>query len=202
MHRWTLLLAILLLIPACRRNSSESDALGGNEGSAEFETHESPLVAEAASEGSEVATEDPHADDDAWSYDSERLGTFYVGMLRSALREELLDPPERSERTQEAGSGFFVETWSYPRRGLTFVFESPNEAGDMLLRSIELTGQGPLRTSRQVGIAATRERVLEAYVDAPILLRDDAVIVGTEQRGIRFNFSQTRVATIYIGPNP
>jgi len=126
--------------------------------------------------------------------------------LDQAAKEviQLLGKPEKEGKLalQEA-DGNYVQTWSYPAKGLQLVMSAGGKkSGAKTLAMITATAPCDLATQRGIKIgspASAPRKAYAAYADPESPATPDAFVVVSVYGGIIFHFEHGKVSRIFFG---
>jgi hypothetical protein len=147
-----------------------------------------------------AAEADPDA---AWKM----LKAERFGELRLELPEKdvlkLLGKPEKQGRVVLQGAdGMYVQTWSYPAKGLEFTMSAEKKTGPKSIASITAFPPCDFSTKKGIKIGSPEGDTRKAYAawaDRENASEKNTFIAGSVYGGIIFNFTKGKVSRIFFG---
>ncbi|NVB39346.1 hypothetical protein G6O69_16000 [Pseudenhygromyxa sp. WMMC2535] len=132
---------------------------------------------------------------------SELIGDFALGQGTAKVRHALGKPETKSAIVEEAATGEWVQTWTYPE-GLSFMMSADTEGGPQTISTISIEAPSKLKTRRGIGIGARREAVERAYGDVrnpEEEFGEDDFVAGSIYGGLMFHFEGDAVESVFLG---
>lgn len=131
---------------------------------------------------------------------TESLGGLRIGAASAAV-EGLLGAPKSKGKAELWGAdGLYHRDLGYPAAGAVIGMSAPAARGPWEVAAITLKPPAALKTSRGIGIGATRKEVTAAYGPAAQSGDSGQLIVGSEFDGLIFSFDRRgRVEEIFLG---
>jgi hypothetical protein len=174
------------------------------------------LVASAACGGSaptpsDVAPKNTSAPSITTSFADPMSETFdgiAVGMGAAALEKLLGAPDEKGTPVEMGATGMFEADWRWSSRGLRLRMGARSAEEAPTVSAIEIAAPSSLRTSRGVGLGATRAEVEAAYKDALGKGRDpnepdpdteQLLVLGSVYGGTFFRFEGGKLVSVFVG---
>lgn len=153
--------------------------------------------------GSAPSVETSYADPTNETFDGLRLG------MDAKTVHLLFGPPdEKGTPAEMAATGMFEADWRWASRGFTARMGATSAGAEPSLSGMEIAGSSKLRTSRGVGLGATRAEVESLYADAlgkgrqpdePNPDTDRLLVLGSIYGGTFFRFENGKLVSIYVG---
>lgn len=117
---------------------------------------------------------------------------------------KLLGKPEKEEKLRlQAADGNYVQTWSYPSKGVELVMSAGGKLGGAkAVASITATAPCNLATQRGVKIGSpesTPRKAYAAYADRDSPATPGVFVVASVYGGLIFNFDHGKVSRIFFG---
>jgi hypothetical protein len=139
---------------------------------------------------------------------SETFDGIAVGMNVQAV-QLLLGPPDQKGTPVEMGAtGMFEADWRWSSRGLTARMGATTAEGEPSVSGMEIAAPSTLRTSRGIGLGATRAEVEALYKDAlgkgrqpdePNPDTEQLLVLGSVYGGTFFRFEGGKLVSIFVG---
>jgi len=133
--------------------------------------------------------------------DSEHLGPMKLGMTAKQVVAAVGKPATRSAWTLEGATGTWIQTWTWPTRGLTAIMGAQSRGGAQSVDRVWIDGKSTLATARGIRLGATRAKVVKAY-DKDVNEEEsspDRAVVGSIYGGLIFTLKNGRVVQIFLG---
>ncbi|MCA9642525.1 MAG: hypothetical protein H6718_16195 [Polyangiaceae bacterium] len=138
---------------------------------------------------------------------SESIGGFSSGTTSDDVISKLGEPDSRPARVEEGASGEFVVSWKWQAQGILLEMASPSADGPLSVRGLSIRAPSQLKTSKGIGIGASRADVERAYQGLGWKAGDDGIapqpnefLIGTVYGGTRFRFDgDAKVESIEVG---
>lgn len=153
--------------------------------------------------GSAPSVETSYADPKNETFDG-----LAVGMDADAVLLLVGPPDEKGTPAEMAATGMFEADWRWSSRGLTARMGAPSADAEPSVSGIEIAGSSKLRTSRGLGLGATRAEVESLYQDAlgkgrqpdePNPDNERLLVLGSIYGGTFFRFENGKLVSIYVG---
>lgn len=139
---------------------------------------------------------------------SETFEGLALGLDGAAVEQRFGAPDQKGQPQEMAATGLFESDWVWTARGLRLGMTATTADAAPTVGSIEIAGPSTLRTSRGIGIGATRAEVEAAYRDAlgkgrdpsePDATSETRLILGSVYGGTAFRFEGGKVVSIFVG---
>jgi hypothetical protein len=146
----------------------------------------------------DAAPPDPSTDPDTSYYDQESLGLLHARMTDRDAIAALGKPSKRGKPWNEAATGSWVTTWTWP--DATVDLAGDHENGPWTARDVSIGGASTFATRRGIHLGSTRAEVERTYPQADWPQQHpDRYLVGSPYGGILFFFADDKVVGISIG---
>lgn len=118
-----------------------------------------------------------------------------------ALLKQLGAPAKRGKVVLQEADGTYVQTWKYPKQGLTLVVASEERAGPKNVASILARAPCALKTTRGIGVGSSLGEVRKAYAQEQNReeTTTDRFVAGSIYSGVIFELTGRKVTSIFIG---
>jgi hypothetical protein len=147
-----------------------------------------------------AANVDPDA---AWKMlNAERLGDLRLELPEKDVLKLLGKPEKQSKTVLQEADGMYVQTWSYPARGLEFTMSAGKKAGPKTIASITAFPPCSFSTKKGIKIGSPEAEARKAYAawaDRESASEKGVFIAGSVSGGIIFNFAKGKVSRIFFG---
>lgn len=153
--------------------------------------------------GSAPSVETSYADPTSETFDG-----LAIGMDAEAVQLLLGPPDERGTPVEMAATGMFEADWRWKSRGLTARMGAASADAEPRVSGMEIAGSSKLRTSRGIGLGATRAEVESLYADAlgkgrepnePNPDTEQLLVLGSLYGGTFFRFESGKLVSIFVG---
>lgn len=201
-------LAAILALTACKRDPAPAPAPAARAAARPTALKAQPRPDAAptrapAPDGSAAAKPNTASKDPFALMNGEAIGELRIAMPAARARALLGEPKERSKIDHEAATGDYVQTWTYPRRGLRLVMASGERGGPQKIASVHASAPCALVTRRGIRIGSPASSVRRLYAaeqeqdgTAP---SDETFVAGSVYGGLIFTFAEGRVSTMFLG---
>ncbi len=144
------------------------------------------------------------ADQDAASkmLKAERLGELRLELPEKDVLKLLGKPEKQSKVVLQEADGMYVQTWSYPAKGLDLTMSAEKKGGPKTIASITAFAPCDLSTKKGIKIGSTEGETRKAYAawaDRENASEKNTFIAGSVYGGIIFNFAKGKVSRIFFG---
>lgn len=153
--------------------------------------------------GSAPSVETSYADPTKETFDG-----LAIGMDADTVRLLFGPPDEKGTPVEMGATGMFEADWRWASRGLTARMGATSAGGEPSVSGMEIAGASKLRTSRGLGLGATRAEVESLYEDAlgkgrqpdePNPDTERLLVLGSIYGGTFFRFEGGKLVSIYVG---
>lgn len=171
----------LLALSACGGNSSE------------------PREAAAPAPSSASPSADPT---------SETFEGLALGLTAASVEKRFGAPDQKGTPTEMGATGTFEADWEWKSLGLRLRMSAATAEEAPTVGAIEIEPPSKLRTSRGIGLGATRAEVEAAYRDAlgkgrepdePDATSETRLILGSVYGGTIFRFEGGKLVSVFVG---
>lgn len=133
--------------------------------------------------------------------DSEHLGPMKLGLPAKAVVAAVGQPAKKTGWTMEGATGTWIQTWTWPARGLTAIMGAQSKGGALSVDRVWIDGKSTLATARGIRLGATRAQVVKAY--GKDINEDESspeqAVVGSIYGGLMLSFKSGKVVQIFLG---
>ena len=147
-----------------------------------------------------AAEVDPDA---AWKMlNAERLGELRLELPEKDVLKLLGKPEKQSKVVLQGADGMYVQTWSYPAKGLEFTMSAEKKAGPKTIATITAFPPCNFSTKKGIKIGSAETEARKAYAawaDRESASQKDSFVAGSIYGGIIFNFAKGKVSRIFLG---
>jgi hypothetical protein len=147
-----------------------------------------------------AAEADPDA---AWKMlKAERLGELRLELPEKDVLKLLGKPGKQSKTVLQEADGMYVQTWSYPSKGLEFTMGAEKKAGPKTIATITVFAPCTLSTKKGIKIGSAETEARKAYAawaDKESASEKGVFVAGSVYGGIIFNFTKGKVTRMFFG---
>lgn len=147
-----------------------------------------------------AAKADPDA---AWKMlKAERLGELRLELPEKDVLKLLGKPEKQSKTILQEADGMYVQTWSYPAKGLEFTMSAEKKAGPKTIASMTAFPPCSFSTKKGIKIGSPEAETRKAYAswaDKESASEKGTFVAGSVYGGIIFNFAKGKVSRIFFG---
>jgi hypothetical protein len=132
---------------------------------------------------------------------AEELGPLSLGLNSAAVTQILGEPETKGEVQEQAADGMWVTQWDWPAQGVSLLLDSDTQSGTFSIAAMTIHAPCAYKTSKNVGVGATRAEVEQAYGAAVNQEESgaDSIVVGSTYGGMIFTIADGKVSEVFVG---